>query len=571
MSRLVPLVAVVLIAAFPPSVSAQQKASPDAPEVLFAHKGAKKVFADLEALLKLTNQKQQKQWKVLKTNLDVFVIGIDQNGPLRMDLIFPLAGPLRYRPSFPIANAKQFKNFRNNNLKPFGIKTLRIAPSLYKCKGQVFKGYMRYKFNFATFGEVKSDLPLNFNPGAPLAGLLMNYDLALRGTNPAAGAGAVAARRDWFQKQRKQLVAALKPAEGESKADFDLRKLLFEQQLDEAERFYAETGELTAGWSMDLTKMTGRGDMDLTAIPGTSLAKAVDLVGVNPSYFANVSRSKTPILSLRVNWPIDAVRQKNYLKLFAAVKQRELAKTNANSGLTAKQKAADARIAGLVENLLAANVNAAIFDTFIEVHPAGKHNTVVGAFRAADGKAMLNILKQLPDAHFGGPVTMGVAKEGNVDIHRVKLNLSAGSTLKMLLGDNVVFVGTSKDAVWFASGPNALNELVAAVKETAGPNRGKADDPFLDVFVKVGPWLELRDKARGKQGKPELRKIAREAFKPGQDGVTVQLRRRKNKVIGEMKVETDVLRFVGAMISKFSEENLDESSGKKKKKAKLSR
>ena len=68
----------------------------------------------------LTDPIEQKQWKVLKDYLDVFLIGVDANLPTRVDVIFDQKAN-RMVWSIPVSN---FPKFRKDNLA--AILTPRI-------------------------------------------------------------------------------------------------------------------------------------------------------------------------------------------------------------------------------------------------------------------------------------------------------------------------------------------------------------------------------------------------------------------------------------------------------------
>lgn len=562
-TRTVSLLA-VLVAASP---ALAQKGA--APEVTAAHKGADKALVDLKTLISLTTPQQQRQWKVINKNLQVFLIGINQQKPMKIDMIFGDGGKMSMRPSFPVAN---LKGFRNGNLTPFGVKTRRIATSLYRCKGKVFEGYMRFKDGYATFAENRADLPRDLkDPAVVVKPLLANHDFVLHGVNRQVAPGSIAARRAWFGLHRKELLALVKKQAEETKADFELRKLMMVQQTNEMERFYAEAAQLTTGWKMNLAKLTGRLDIYLKPIQGTDLAKSVSTIGAKPSYFAAIPRAKGSILSARVNWPIDDMRKAHGLDLVKAITKSELARIDADTNFSADQKKAHHDIAKIVNTLLIKNIKAGVLDMFTEVYPNKTgSNTAIGAFKTVDGTVGDDIVKLLPKTGKGRSVKMNVAKVDGVNIHRTEVKLSKSSLLKMFLGGGVIYVGTSKDAIWFASGDNALAELTAAIKQRSKSTSVAKKDVFIDLFMKVAPWLELRDKARGPKGSPELRALAKTAFAGGKDGVSLQLRRSQMSVIGAIDIESNVLRFAGAMVSKFSADTLD-SDGKKKKATTLKR
>jgi hypothetical protein len=555
----------VLIAAANQPCRAQ--APNPSPRVTIAHKGADKLLKDLEALLKLTNPKQQKQWKVIKDNVIYFLPGVDRTKPVRLDLVPFGAGKISWQPSIPVTNINVF---RTRNLKPAGINTIRQAASRYKCKGNVFQGFMRYKWGYAIFAEKLNAIPLNIaNPRNAIKGLLESYDLGLEGENKATDPAAIAARRAWVKAQAKELLAALKKKEGESTADFELRKLLLQQQMKEAERFYSESAKLRMGWTMDFAKMTGRADLELAAIPNTPLARSIRMLGTRSSYFANVPRNSDSILSLRINHPLDDMRKEHFLAAFKAVRDSAVQRLKDNKTMNDSQRTAGTKIADMVVQLLAANADKGIFDAFAEVrmNKAGK-KTSVAALRTVDGLSVVDILKQFPDTGKVANLKMDIDKEGDVRIHRIVVNLSPDSPFRFFMGGDDVLVGTSKDAVWFACGNDALSELKAAVKLTRAKVEPKPA-PFVDLFVRLRPWIELRDKAAGKKGKPELRALAIDALTSGQDGISAQLVRKGDRVMGRMHVETGVLRLVGAMAAKFSRDTLDGNNKNKKPSLKL--
>ncbi|MCH8829541.1 MAG: hypothetical protein IID45_08195 [Planctomycetes bacterium] len=540
-----------------------------APEVVVTQNGADNLLGDLKFLLEL-NKGNNREWIDLKEYIEVFLLGVDRAKPIRIDVLLG-DGPVRYRLSIPVPN---LRIFQKNNLHPLGINTRRRSGSLCQCRG-AFVGWMRYKRNqkYATFAEKKSDIPFNMPaPIAAVANLVRDYDLALRGRNTAINAAAQKDRRQWFQKQRKQIEAAVKKKDGETQIDFDLRKLLLAQQLNEGERFYVEAAELLVGWNTDVLKSEGRLDLSLTPIPGTPLEKSIQLLGVKPTFFANIPRSKNAILSARINHPLDAMRQAHFLKVFQSLRDRAVKKIDGEAKRPAAEKKARRDVADLVVQLLAENLKQGLFDSFLEVHPnSNGKNTAIGGMRTVDGTLAVKILQTLQKAGMKQEVKIDIEKMGDLRIHSAKIDVKKHPSFKFFLGDDVLFIATSKNSVWFATGPNALKELKAAVKKTTLPNTGKATDPFVDLYVKVGPWLKLLQEHRGDKGDVKGRKNALAAFKPGIDSLTLKVSRKNNGVVGQMLIQTDVLRFVGNMIAKFAKEQLsteeakEEGSEEKKK------
>ena len=84
--------------------------------------GANELLAGVEYIVGLTNEKEQKQWPVLKDYFDVFLEGIDGDLPIRIDLLLDPEGT-RYVSSFPFSKLKDFRE----NLEAFGIDSKNMC------------------------------------------------------------------------------------------------------------------------------------------------------------------------------------------------------------------------------------------------------------------------------------------------------------------------------------------------------------------------------------------------------------------------------------------------------------
>src|SRR5580700_10889484 len=91
-----------------------------APSVTVVVAGPGEILDDVKYLLMLTDSTEQKQWKVLKDYLDVFLIGVDPQLPTRVDVVFDQKAN-RMVWSIPVSN---FPKFRKDNLA--AILTPRI-------------------------------------------------------------------------------------------------------------------------------------------------------------------------------------------------------------------------------------------------------------------------------------------------------------------------------------------------------------------------------------------------------------------------------------------------------------
>ena len=250
----------------PQPLLAQGNASLE-PKVHMMQTGANRLLQDLDAVMSLTNAKEQQQNQEIKKYLDVFLVGVDKTRLVRMDWIFG-EGPVRYRPAIPV-NPQDEQIFWKQNLIPNGInKDRRLAKSLYSTKG-VFKGYMRFRDKYAIFAEQIEDLPFNAPPPEQAVAHLLKYtnNAAVELVNVAQGVEQRHASFNGGDGLRKQLTKDLKKTKSETDDAFDLRKLAFGQQLDELERIYAEAMYSRLVANFDQNKKIGTLGFELTPIP----------------------------------------------------------------------------------------------------------------------------------------------------------------------------------------------------------------------------------------------------------------------------------------------------------------
>jgi len=518
-------------------------------------------MADLEHIIKLNKgANANQQWKNLEGLLDVFLVGIDRDKPIRWDLILG-DGPVRFRPSFPV-NKRKLREFRKQNLQPLGIKTVKRLKNLYVCRG-VFPGFMHYQNNYATFVEKQSDLKgIDLkNVTARIAPLVSQYDLGMEAENILLDARAISTRRTWFEKNKKQILAAFQKNEKETKENFEYRKSLFELQLNEVEWYYSEVSNLKMGWITDAKKNEGRGELFLSAIPDSSLHKAIALLGEKNSFFANIPRNENSILSFRLNHPLDDVRKKQLQSIFQAFSDKATSNIDLETERTTEQKEAGKKVVEKIHNILAENAQAGIADAFIEAWiNSSKKQTTLAGLRVADSKEIDGLLKLLPKTRKGRSVENNIEQIDGFRVHRIVIDKDNHATLLSLFNASEILIATRKNVVWVAAGENAMNVLkdsIKAVKETPD-DKSLSKDVVFKLYVKIKPFLELRAKEQGKKGNVSLRTKALAAFIGADDVLKMELRKDDEQLKGNMRIGNATLRFVGQMIADATKKYLEE-------------
>ena len=202
---------------------AAEKAAPTAFVML---SGSDDLMGDAKYLLDLTNPVEQKQWPILRSYFEIFLIGVDPKLPTRIGVVFGDQAD-RYVFSVPVTKILKFR--RDNVEKLITPHIKEIEPNLYKLgngKKSDFNGFMRYAAPYAHIGETKDDVTgVAADPRPELQPLTSRkFMAAVDMRNKQTDAASQAKRREIFQATRKQTLAALKKEKGETPADFDLRK-----------------------------------------------------------------------------------------------------------------------------------------------------------------------------------------------------------------------------------------------------------------------------------------------------------------------------------------------------------
>jgi hypothetical protein len=241
----------------------------------------------------------------------------------------------------------------------------------------------------------------------------------------------------------------------------------------------------------------------------------------------------------------------------------------------AEQKKAAKEAAGILIDILVDGVGYGTADLFMDLSPAGdgKHTFVCGA-RVADGKRVDEIIKLLPKMNSAREIKLDIEKIGDdVSLHSVAVPEHRQKAFHNVFpGENLIYVATSKDAVWGAAGTNAVDKLKEAIKQAAEPAPEKVDPRvvyftanaarLVDLFDIVRPeaqpidtTLSKDEQARIKQQQKELetyRKLAAEATDKCDAMIGGEIKKNGNKVEGSFDVSECVLKFVGSAIGDFA-------------------
>jgi hypothetical protein len=535
-----------------------------APEIRGVLSNSELVLDRLETALKLTTKEEFKQFATLKEYVEVFMVGVDRDKPVRLDVL--TAEPeTTYRLDVPVAPG-QFSQFWKENLVPLGIPVQGYAkkPGLYRLGGNAaaaFNGFMLYeqkqRGGYATIVEDAKFLPAANGPD-PTQGvqdlLKTGYDAVLQLQNQPNGTKE---RHSHFASQRETVLGKLKRDTDESASDFNLRKFAAGVQFDETERLYAEAKDVFVGAQVLPKPAQAKGAFRIEALPGTSLEESVKLLGTKPSRFAGVPRGENTTATGRINFPLDEFRKKNLLSLSGKVRENELEEVDQEKDATAQEKDAGKQFLNGFFDLIDAGLKAGDIDGFVEMTKGDRNlYTVVGGLKSPDGSQWVPVLSLVPKIHAGPAFKENVGEHAGVTFHEMTVTKEQHPDFLELFGDGRLLIGTAKDTVWYAAGPGADEVLKQAIDQSA--QAGEADPTFVSFRGELLPGLRILDRRLGTSGHDTFRNMANNAFNGGDGRATVELVRKGDLVDGQLVLEQGILRLVGKALADFSKENLAE-------------
>lgn len=547
---------------------------------------------DLKSLIDLSAPNLQKQWTTLKDVLDSFVQGVSTNAPARLDVHFGTQ-ELTYVATVPVADLDgrngfiaNIKAFGNSVQGPDATGLYTISPQRAVARGPrpvrnpapaaPTKPYYMRVFNGHAVLSGRADLLPK--TAAEVGQAITDVKGMLPGATDVSGelkntAASMAAGQRNFKELRKQLEAAVEFRRGEAQADFELRKLSLEQNLDEAQRFLTESQLLQMRWTTDEKNAKAHGELLLTGVPGSSLAESIDLLVQQPSQFANVKFGPKPALQLRLNMAMDPMRSAHAEDLYRVMLPSLQGTMDSRPNLNAEGKATAKSALAQLFQMLNDSLPLKILDAIVDVHSSSDGKYVgVCAIRTADGTKATDILALFPKIRSGWKFETNVAQQQGVVIHKLTVPMHRKEEFQAVFGGELaVLIGVSKNAVWGAAGQGALDRLKTAIDEAALPAPTTASPEFLSLDMRVEPWIRVLDAMRSKEPpststdkaqiefekqRDKTRKYALETLGSRDDIIQATLSRKGNEVHGTFDVHPGILRFIGTMLADFTAENL---------------
>ncbi len=558
--------------------SAVPAQSPQDARITVAHPGFDAMKADLKAIMKLTDETEQKQWPNIEGYIDSFVMGLSGKKPFY--IVVPTGEkPASYLLALPLSLKDPiFEEFRDN-LDSLGYEFQRDEKdrSLFELDVDPDFGWLRVladsRYALLILTGDKDKFPLLreiiLKATLPATNVQGNMQAELVNDDPASEAQQH--RREAFGEIRRVSMDAVKRRPEESATEFAIRTHSSKVLLDEGERLMAESQQITMVLNIDTANpaaLAASLKTNAVAIPGTTLAAAIAQIGTQPDAFASLAEFEGSALSLRLNHPIDPMRQTNILEFLALTEQDMADRLKSSKERSESEKEMTLKCTKGVLEIVADGIKTGYFNAFVEAVPDGHGDFFsIAGFAAPTASKLNDVLPMLTSSGNGNVVEMNIDKSGDVTIHRVQLAEGYSDFFDRFVGKKKdIFVGVGTAHVWLASGAGALDRLKSTI---AGLGQPAAVTSPLHIELHMLPWVQwLEDIAKTEpeatlpaelelqRNKARQRARAIASFADS-DAASLDFTVQNGEVIGELKIETGLLRFVGKMMAAYSKANLE--------------
>jgi len=570
-TQILSTIALLLMAFCGPQSIAQE---PHNPEISVAHKGVKQLKEDIKFFLDLV-ESEQRHWDNWEGMIEFLVFGLDFQRPLRIDILSGLTPPpiMIYGPyTDPVEDLRdenigaeyvlQERSETLHEMLPTEQGWFRILPA---------QKYAILAPSTPKNHDLLKQLILKAGNPVPVITKILDGEanVGIQLANATESEEDLKKRRASFAEIRAVHMDSLQKRPEESQTEFELRKGAASNNLNELERLMVESKVASARAVLDKKAVTAKILFDGVGIPGTSMAKGIEMFNKQIDAFATAVSPEGSALSFRINHPIDDLRTKNTLSFIELMRADVESRLAANTKMTAEQKEASLQLFDGIMTLVKDGVASENLNGFIEAVPNESNQFVShGAIVVKDAKRLDETLALIGKTGGDNEVTIGAETVGDVTIHKVKLGKGFLKLFDDVFGEEAeILIGTSEDKVWFGSGPNALPALKAGIEALKEPAES---DVILRSTMQALPWAKRADKLMKDLAPPktldgqqkrrdQLRRLTQaiETLKEEDDDITFDVAAADGRVSGEIFFNSGLLRFVGTQLVTFSTENLE--------------
>lgn len=411
--------------------------------------------------------------------------------------------------------------------------------------------FFKQQGGFVLLSDAKENLGSLPNPAAALAGLDKNYDLAVQVNIQSIPAEmrkmAITEIKAGFERQMQEGALQGTPEERE------LQEKISRNALDSIVQAIEECASMKFGWQIDAQQQQTYMDFEMTAVPGTKLARQMGRLSNSTSNFTGFVGSDNAI-TMNFNSTMSPEEIQQATVALKAARDRALAQLDKEAELPddATKKTVKEVVNSLMD-VLEKTIQSGKLDGGAALALAPGALSFIAGGHVADPqqldqafRKMVEMGKQQPDFP---AVQFNAEKVGEITFHKMTVPVPDDDARKVL-GETVgVAFGTGGKSVFMAFGGGSMDLLKQAMQKSSGAQAV----PPMQLNIALAPIMKF---ASTMDNNPGLAAAA-EAIQAvaGKDHVRIVAAGIPNGVRYRLSIEEGVLQGAGAAMKAAQENN----------------
>ena len=359
-------------------------------------------------------------------------------------------------------------------------------------------------------------------------------------------------RQMYVQQLREGMEQGLVQNPDETEQEFELRKKMTQAQVDQFVQLLQDTEELSFGWSLDSREERTFLDFQMTAVPGTKMARQIEAYrDLTTDYAGFYQPDAAATFTFAAEMTPEDVNEAS--QMFDGLRTQIMQQIEQEADLPDEES----------EEIVKAAVGD-FFDAFVATVKDGKLDggavlnmspdgvTFVAGGRVTDPAKVESGLKKLAELAEKEPEFPGISwnadRHGDVSFHTMSVPVPEHEAeARQLLGETMeVAIGTGGNSVYFAGGKNAVQRTKEII-DASKANTGKQVPP-MELTISLGQILTTVAEV---DPNPVVTKVAdmlqNEA--QGRDHIRMMEQITDNGIKVRLELEEGVLRAIGTAVA----------------------
>jgi hypothetical protein len=359
-------------------------------------------------------------------------------------------------------------------------------------------------------------------------------------------------RQMYIEQLRAGMEQGLVQNEGESNQQFEMRKTMTQAQVEQFAQLLEDTEQLSVGWSLDSREERTFLDFEMTAAPGTKMARQLAAYqNLTTDYAGFFQPDAAATLTFAAEMTPEDVNEAS--QMFEGLRNQLMQQIEQEADLPDdKSKEIVKAAVGDFFDAFVATVKDGKLDGGAVLNMSPDGVTLVAGGRVGDPAKIESGLKKLEQLAAQQPEFPGISwnadRHGEINFHTMKVPVPEHEVeARKLLGDTMeVAIGTGGNSAYFAVGKNAVQRTKEII-DASQANTGKQVPP-MELTISLSQILSTVAEV---DPNPVVTKVAEmlQSEAQGRDHIRMVEHVTDNGVKVRIELEEGVLRAIGTAVA----------------------